>query len=120
VETPSHFSTSKTYLLSLLSLSLLPRKVFLVCFADPGRIIQHLFPRPCFSLYTSRASLLESYILTFELHRQFIALTLSSSSRYLPFRNAPRQYCTLYLHSSLLPILSSLHRYFLAIYNTIL
>lgn len=89
------FLNFKTYLLpslSLLSLPLpLPRKVFLVRFATTlGRIIQHLFPRPCFCLCTSRASLLRSYILTFELHRQFIALThSSSSSRYLPFRNVP-------------------------------
>lgn len=63
------------------ALSLCRVKVFLVCFADPGRIIQHLFPRPCFCLCTSRASLLRSYILTFELHRQFIALTLSRRPR---------------------------------------
>lgn len=90
-ETPSHFSTSKPISYPRFSISFpLPRKVFLVCFADPGRIIQHLFPRPCFCLCTSRASLLRSYILTFELHRQFIALTPSSSSWYLPFRNVPQ------------------------------
>lgn len=112
-ETPSHFSTSKP--ISYPAFLLFPfaaQSFSSVLCPDPGRIIQHLFPRPCFCLCTSRASLLRSYILTFELHRQFIALTLSSSSRYLPFRNVPRQYHALHLHSSLLPVLSSLRQYF--------
>lgn len=70
----------------------------------------YFFDRVC----VSGKLLLRFYILTFELSlRQFIALTLLPSSRYLPFRNAPRQYCALHLHSSLLPIRSvslSLHR----------
>lgn len=46
------FLNFKTYLTPLSISFPLPRKVFLVCFADPGHIIQHLFPPTVFlSLY---------------------------------------------------------------------